>query len=356
MIEKTFVEKGINHAKLEEYLNTELGRANYSRADITKTPVSTKITIYAEKPGLVIGRGGSRIKELIEVFKNRFDIENPQVEVNEVEQPDLDARVVAKNMASWLEKGGHPKRVGNTYLHRILEAGALGAQIEISGKLSGSRGRGEKFIGGYIKKCGDVARRYVDHAYEKAVLPPGAIGVKVMIMQDMPDYMKLLKGGEASSARRTIEIDLHALLDKSIDEIKETVNEFNLDVEELLELETAGENRKTLVNYLESQKPAVLEEPEDTEETEEVAEEAVEEEESEDTEEAEDTAEELEEEESSGESPTPEDIVSGTISDAKDALENFTGDLEAVLEAEKSGKNRVTLIEYLENRVEEGEE
>ncbi|MFB6077304.1 MAG: KH domain-containing protein, partial [Candidatus Nanohaloarchaea archaeon] len=91
MIEKEFIERGITKAKLEEYLEEELRSANYSHIDITKTPTSTNIIIYSEKPGLVIGRGGSRINEIIEDFEERFGIENPQVDAQELDEPDLDA-------------------------------------------------------------------------------------------------------------------------------------------------------------------------------------------------------------------------------------------------------------------------
>lgn len=189
MIEKQFVKNNINRTKLEEYLESELERANYSGIDFTKTSTSTKITIYSEKPGLVIGRGGHRIKELTEALTNRFNIDNPQIEAQEVEEPDLDAEVVAKNIKGWLEKGGHPKRVGNTYARRVMDAGAAGIQIAISGKLSGSRGRTEKFTQGYVKRCGNTAEENVDYAYQVAVTQPGTLGVKVRLMKEMPDYM-----------------------------------------------------------------------------------------------------------------------------------------------------------------------
>ncbi|MDY6777089.1 MAG: 30S ribosomal protein S3, partial [Candidatus Nanohaloarchaea archaeon] len=186
MIEKKFVQDNINKAKLEEYLEDELEKANYSHIDFTKTSTSTKITIYSEKPGLVIGRGGHRIKEITKQLKTKFDLDNPQIEAQEVEEPDLDAEVVAKNVKGWLEKGGHPKRVGNTYARRVMEAGAVGVQIEIAGKLSGSRGRTEKFTQGYVKKCGETANNYVDYAFRPAVTQPGALGVKVRIMKQLP--------------------------------------------------------------------------------------------------------------------------------------------------------------------------
>lgn len=209
MIEKEFIKQGINQASLEEFLSNEFGRANYSHVEITKTPVSTQIIIYAQKPGLVIGRGGKRIKEVTQILKDKFGIENPEVDVQEVEEPDLDPFVVAKNIKGWIIKGGHPKRVGNTYLRRIMESGAIGALIEISGKLSGNRGRTEKFRDGYVKRCGKTSEDYVEEAYEVASTKPGTIGVKVKIMKELPAYMhrgaKIEKKLERERARKEAE-------------------------------------------------------------------------------------------------------------------------------------------------------
>lgn len=285
MIEKEFIKKGVNKVKLESFLEEELGRANYSHLDITKTPVSTRITIYAQKPGLVIGKGGHRIKEIIEKLKEDFDIENPEVEAEEVEKEDLDAEVVAKNIAGWLEKGGHPKRVGNTYLDRIMKAGAVGTQIEISGKLSGSRGRTEKFMDGYVKKCGKTSEDYVDRAYTIARTKPGVLGVKVLIMRDVPNYMhrskKVSEIGksmeekglqkeerkeekeeepEKESTGKKEERAYEEILKENISEIKERVEnleeqlpgeELEKAVEKILEAEKANKGRKTLKSYLE---------------------------------------------------------------------------------------------------------
>lgn len=193
MIEKTFVKENIIKVRLEEFLERAIGRANYSNVVVNRTPVSTRIIIYAQKPGLVIGRGGERINKIVETLKSDYGIENPVVEVEEVPNPDLDARIVAKNIALWLEKGGHYKRIGNVYLERIMNAGAVGAQIEISGKLTGERHRTEKFTTGHLKRSGKTAEIYMDYGFAIARTKPGVIGVKVRIMKEMPEYLKLMK-------------------------------------------------------------------------------------------------------------------------------------------------------------------
>ncbi|MDY6774306.1 MAG: 30S ribosomal protein S3 [Candidatus Nanohaloarchaea archaeon] len=319
MIEKEFIERGITKAKLEEFLENELRTANYSHIDITKTPTSTNITIYAEKPGLVIGRGGSRINEIIDALEEQFEIENPQVDAQEVEEPDLDANVVAKNVASWLEKGGHPKRVGNTYMRRVMESGAIGVEIEISGKLSGSRGRTEKFIDGYVKKCGDSAKEYVQKAYEKAVTKPGALGVKVQIMKDMPEHMKLALQEEEEEVveegeEGAEEADYGELVQENIEDVKEAVEEEGLDPEKVLEAEKDNKNRTTLISWLEGRISS--------------------------------------EEEPEAEEIGYEELVEGTVEEVKDAVRDRELVPEEVLEAEMENKDRKTLKEWLERRME----
>ncbi len=193
MIERKFVREGVVNMKIEEFLNKELERADYSFCEIKRTPLATRIIIHAARPGIVIGRGGENIARLQEIFKERFGIENPHIEVKNIENPYLDARVVAKRMKFALERGMNYKRVVNMYIYRIMEAGAAGVEIIISGKLSGERHRTEKYMSGYVMKCGFPAQEYVDEAKIQAVLKPGVIGIKVKIMPFMPPEMEIEK-------------------------------------------------------------------------------------------------------------------------------------------------------------------
>ncbi len=333
MIEKQFVQNGIKKAKLEEYLEKKLKRANYSHIDITRTPTSTHITIYAEKPSLVIGRGGHRIKDIIKTFENDFGIENPQVDAQELENADMDAAAVAKNVSGWLEKGGHPKRVGNTYTHRVMDAGAVGVQIEISGKLSGSRGRTEKFIEGYVKKCGNTAREFVDDAYEVAVTKPGTLGVKVMIMKDMPEYMK-----------RTLQenTDMEAL--------REEIEEARKDDSE--SADDAAVDEAEAEDITDEMEAEDLEDEAQEELAEDTAEDAVEDDMDEDVGEAEETEPEDAEEVEAAADVDYAELVKENITDIKDAVEEQDLDPAKVLDAEKENKDRVTLKDWLESRVE----
>ena len=349
MQKKEFIEKGARKVRIHEYLQDQLEGAGYSHAVIQRTPTSTKIVIHAQRPGLVIGRGGSRIKELTSDIERDFDFENPQIEVNEVDNPDADAQIVAQSMADWLEKGGQAKRVGYTYLRRVKESGVLGAEIEVSGKLSGNRGRTEKFSFGYVKRCGNTSEVNVDSGYELARTKPGAIGVKVRLMKKMPDFMHRDVDVEEELIHETVEgaeeAEKPQIIAKIIDEAENmTASEIERAVEELEEVQEADISKEEVRDVFESG------EVEEIEEEPEVAEEEPEDEESEskaDEEAPEPDAGEAEEE------VAYDEIVSGTIADAKEELEDLDHpDYEAALEAEEADKDRKTFKEWLENQKE----
>jgi small subunit ribosomal protein S3 len=134
------------------------------------------------RPGLVIGRGGETIRELAGVLEEKFKVPNPQISVSEIEIPELNAYVVASRVASALQRGVHFRRAGYWSLNQVMEAGALGAEIVISGKLRTERARHEKFRAGYLVKCGEPSLRYMQKAEVHVQLKPGIFGVRVRIM------------------------------------------------------------------------------------------------------------------------------------------------------------------------------
>ena len=350
MQEKQFIEKGAQKVKLNEFLQDELEGAGYSGFDLQRTPTSTKIVVEAQRPGLVIGRGGSRIRELTSALEEEFDFENPQIEVNEIEDADGDAQVVADSIADWLEKGGHVKRVGYTYVRRMKEAGVIGAEVEITGKLSGNRGRTEKFSFGYVKRCGNTSKENVQKGYQLARTKPGAIGVKVRVMKEMPDFMHrdvdvdkeiVHESGTAEESD-----DIEAKAERIGAVIAEAENMTSGELERVLEeIEVSTEDLSTtdIREAFEDMDEDDISNVEESEDEEHVDESEADEEKAEvDSEES---------EESEGDEAEYEEIVSGTIGDAKDMIDDLEEpDFEALIEAEEDNKNRTTFIDWLEGK------
>lgn len=186
-IEKQFVKEGIKEAEVEEFLAKKFEKAGYSHTEIQRTPLGTRIIVYANKPGLVIGRSGKRIYEIAEEIKQKFGFENPLMDVKEVENPMLDAKIVARRIANALEGGINFKKVANFYLDKVTEAGATGISIHIGGKLAGSeRSRFQKFKKGFVAFSGEYAETLVDKGSAQASIKPGIIGIQVKIMKSMP--------------------------------------------------------------------------------------------------------------------------------------------------------------------------
>jgi len=193
---KHFINEYIKKAEIDEFLWREFERAGYGGVNITRTPLGTNIVIYAMRPGIVIGRGGETIKNLARVLEEKFNLPNPQISVAEIEIPELNPYVMASRIAAALRRGVHFRRVGFWALNRIMSAGALGAEIIISGKLRTERARVEKFRDGYIPKSGEPAMKYVKKAVAHVQLKPGIFGVKVLIVSPdakFPDEVEILE-------------------------------------------------------------------------------------------------------------------------------------------------------------------
>jgi small subunit ribosomal protein S3 len=187
-IEKTFVKEGIKESQVEDFLREKFKRAGYSHTEIQRTPIGTRIVVYANKPGLVIGRSGRYVNSITDEVKVKFGFENPMIDVREVENPMLDANIVAARIADSLERGINYKRVCGFYLEKVMESGAVGIQIRVAGKMAGrDRSRFQKFREGLIAHSGDYAEKFVDKGYARASLKPGAVGVQVRIMIESPE-------------------------------------------------------------------------------------------------------------------------------------------------------------------------
>lgn len=202
-IVKQMIQEGISRAEIVEYLATTLKRAGFGGVNIQSTPLGSRIVIRAANPGLVIGRHGLRIKEIARVLEDKFGLRNPQIFVEEDPQPELNPMIMAERIALAIERGIHFRRVANIALRQIMEAGARGAEIRISGKLVSERARTEKFRAGILPKSGEPYFKYVRVAVTQVLLKPGVIGIKVSILPPvtLPDdavHILREKGGISS--------------------------------------------------------------------------------------------------------------------------------------------------------------
>jgi small subunit ribosomal protein S3 len=181
--ERKFTQENIRRVLLKEHLMKTVDRAGFGGVDVQRTPMGTRVSLVVERPGIVIGRRGAAIKTLTKDIEDKFHYDNPQIEVQEVENPNLNAQIMAEKLAFALERGWHFRRAGHSTVRRIMESGARGCLIIISGKLTGERHRTEKFKEGYIKYCGESRELFVGTGFAVAKLKPGVIGVQVEIMQ-----------------------------------------------------------------------------------------------------------------------------------------------------------------------------
>jgi len=221
VIEKSFVKEGIKRAEVEEFLAKKFEKAGYSHTEISRTPLGTRIVVYAYKPGIVIGKSGRRVEEIVKEIKEKFGFENPMLDVREVENPFLDANIVAKRIARALERGINYKKVANYYAEKVMEAGAIGVEIRVGGKLAGvERSRFQKFRKGFIVHSGEYKETLVDKGYAQAMIKPGIVGIQVKIMKEAPTELLLEKGLESKEFKYQEEIEKKEEISKNETEEK----------------------------------------------------------------------------------------------------------------------------------------
>ncbi len=179
---------------MDEYFAEQLNRAGYGGMELNRTPMGTQIIIYSEKPGMVIGKAGKVIRKLTRDVATKYNLENPQIDAQEVKRPELNAQMMASRLAASIERGWYFRKAGHNTLRAVMNAGALGCEVVISGKLTGARSRVEKFVDGYIKHSGNPVEEVVDEGFAVAIKKLGTLGCKVRIIQPgvvLPDSYKV---------------------------------------------------------------------------------------------------------------------------------------------------------------------
>jgi small subunit ribosomal protein S3 len=190
MIERKFVASNMKEFLIQEFIGQSIKGAEHSHTKLQRTPLGEKIVIYSARPGIIVGRKGQNIKQLTKVLKKKFGLENPQIEISEVENVYFDADIMGERIVNYLEKYGTQKfkSIGHKVMTDVMNAGGLGIEILMSGKIPSARAKTWRFYQGYLKKCGDIALTGVNICHTDAQLKSGTVGIKVSIM---PPYTKL---------------------------------------------------------------------------------------------------------------------------------------------------------------------
>lgn len=201
MIERKFIKQKMQEAQIQEFISKNVKNAGHSHTKMQKTPLGEKIIIHSSRPGLIVGKKGQNIKLLTKAMKKEFNLENPQIEMCEVEEPNLDANIIAERISDSLERFGTTKfkGIGHKVMSNVMEAGALGVEIIISGKIPSARARSWRFYSGYLKKCGDIALTGIRKSTVSAKLKTGIVGIKVSIMPPdikLPDKINIIEEKE----------------------------------------------------------------------------------------------------------------------------------------------------------------
>jgi small subunit ribosomal protein S3 len=239
--------------QINEYLRSELVRAGFAGVDIQKTPLGVRITLKTSRPGLVIGKGGKRIQEITDVLQDKFGLELPQIEVEEVPNPDLDAQIMAERLAYSLDRGRHYRRAGYYILRKVMDAGAKGVEIIISGKVTSQRARTQIFRAGTMSKSGQPAQEGVDKGIAQCIQKSGTLGIIVKIMRadiKMGDEVILKdellnqaqKKAEAKMAKTRAEYVIEEEEGELTEEDKEILDE--VDEEDVSEISLEPENEE----------------------------------------------------------------------------------------------------------------
>jgi small subunit ribosomal protein S3 len=197
--------------------------------------------IYAERPGLIIGRRGRNIKDLTDVLEERYGFENLQIEVEEIPIPELSPQIMASRIAAMLKAGRPFRRSAYMNLKKIEEAGAQGVEITISGKIRGERARTVRFVSGAITKCGEPAKQ-VQQGLAVADLKQGMLGIKVKIMPPdtkMPDYVDLEMLKEKASPEPEVSEEEAEVSEEEAKESEATESEVEESESEIIESDPA---------------------------------------------------------------------------------------------------------------------
>ena len=219
---KNVIKDNYNMMLLNDFLRKEIKESGFHKVEVSKTPTGTKITLYVTRPGIVIGRKGAGIKQLTEKVETDFGFKNPQISVEEVTKAELSPSVMCNRLAAHIERGTAFRRATMWTLNQIMEAGAMGVQITISGKLRGDRSAFEKHTQGILPRAGNYAKDIVSEDVTHTKTAMGLIGIKIRIASKekvVPEF-KLKESSEQKAETQNKKIEEEAIAKTESEQIK----------------------------------------------------------------------------------------------------------------------------------------
>ena len=234
---------------LKDYLREKIKDAGFSEVEISKTPTGTRIALHVTRPGIVIGRKGVGIRELTEILGTKFGLKNPQISVTEIPKPELSPSVMCNRLASHIERGTAFRRATMWTLQQIMENGAMGVQITVSGKLRGDRSAFEKHSLGILPRAGHHAEVIVAEDIAHVKTPMGLIGIRIRIARKeklVPEF----------ELKQKVENKLNQVKDEGTGKMRDETDEerkarteteqIAIEAEKMKELETLEEEEEKL--------------------------------------------------------------------------------------------------------------
>ena len=251
---KNVIKDNYNMMLLNDYLRAKIKDAGFSKVEISKTPTGSRIVLHVTRPGIVIGRKGSGIQELTEVFTSQFGLKNPQISVVEIPKPELSPSVMCNRLASHIERGTAFRRATMWTLQQIMEGGAMGVQITVSGKLRGDRSAFEKHSVGILPRAGHHADVIVSEDIAHVKTPMGLIGIRIRIAEKeklIPEF-EFKQKKEEKVKQDAVPTIKDASIEKKSDEPehddkpKTETEQIKIDAEKMKSIETMEEEENKL--------------------------------------------------------------------------------------------------------------
>lgn len=177
--DNAYVKNVLEDKRIRDFIVGNVGQTGVKNVEIERFFSKLKITIYVARPGMIIGRGGSRI-ELLRAGLEKICGVRPELLVEEVKAPGLSAKLVSEEVARQIERRRHPARVILMEADKVMMKGALGVKIEVGGRLGGAEiARRDRVSRGSVPL--QTLRARIDYGLSVARTKYGAIGVKVWV-------------------------------------------------------------------------------------------------------------------------------------------------------------------------------